>query len=201
MHDASGLYTPTYSGGGITQGNSTYAAEQDTTFAATGTTQGSAVTIPALGGAGVQINLLSGQGREFSDGLLGPATASVGGATFTYTSVTNNHYLNGCVSTTATPISVPSGSTVSATYAQQIQGYNPWVDAAAYGTLGVPIKVSQATDDSTVPPMMNLDPANGFIARANSTNVTSAGTITGGHTFSISNTPTLDVVNFYKAYL
>lgn len=199
--DASGLYTPAYSIGGLTnQGNATYASEINTTYAPSTTAVGT-YTIPALGGAGITVTTATNAGRSFSDATAG-AQATTGGVAFTYTSKTNST-LVGCISTTSSTIAVANAQTITATYTQQIAGYSPYVDFASFRSLaGSPkIKISQANDDTTVPPMMNLDATNGFIAKVADANVTNYGTITGGHVLSISNTPTADVVNFYKANL
>jgi pimeloyl-ACP methyl ester carboxylesterase len=201
FHDSAGAYTPPYpiGGAGASQGNAGYSSEIDSTYGAT-TTAAAAYTIPAVGGAGITINTATDGARGFADGLTAGIQATTGGVAFTYTGKTFST-LTGCVSTTAATIAVANGQTISATYAQQIAGYNPYNDYVMFRALPGKIMVSQANDDNTVPPGMNIDATNGFVARVNDPKVTSYGTITGGHVASLTNTPTTDVVNFYKANL
>lgn len=197
------LYTPSYPLAPATnQGNATYSAELGVTFANSNTTAYNEVTIPAAGSPGVDLTFLTGGVREFADPVMAgtPVTATVNGQTFTYSGKASNNRLTGCVST-GPAVVVGVGATVSSTYDQQVVGYNPWIAAASYGAMNIPTLIVQPTDDDTVPPGMNLDPTNGFVARANSPFVTAYGTLTGGHVTGVSNMPSQAVVDFYKANL
>jgi hypothetical protein len=172
----------------VTQGS--YQAQIDTVYGFSTTATG-AQTIPASGGAGVTVSVTSA--KEFADAnVLGGGSlpqATFGGVAFTYTGKTATS-LTGCVSTTGSTISVTNGGTVSSTYAQQSGGYNPWARASGFSVANgftFPIRIVQATDDTTVPQAMNLDATNGFIARTGNANITSYGAITGGHSTAISN--------------
>jgi acetyl esterase/lipase len=202
LHDSNAVYPPTYSLGGAsaTQGSAIYSPEIDTAFA-TSTTASAAYTIPALGGAGITITTPTNGTRSFNDGLVAGNYATTGGVNFTYTGKTANTLIN-CISTTASTIAVASGQAITAAYAGQRFGHSPYDDYASYRSLPGRIMVAQANDDTTVPPMMNLDPTNGFVGKVADARVTSySANLTGGHTLGVSNVPPIDVVNFYKANL
>lgn len=198
--DAAGSYTPTYTLGGAGGTQGLYTSEINTVYGFSTTATG-AQTIPASGGGGVTVSVTSA--KEFADAnVLGGGAlpqAVFGGVAFTYTGKTATT-LTGCVSTTGSSISVTNGGTVSSTYAGQSGGYNPWARASGFSTANgftFPIKIVQATDDTTVPPNMNLDATNGFIARTGNSNITSWGSVTGGHSAAISNIPRADVKAFF----
>lgn len=198
FRDTSGLYTPPYSTTGLSNQGS-YVSEINTTYAPSTTANGG-FAIPASGGAGITVNVATNGARSFSDGTAG-ATATVNGFNFTYTGKTNSS-LTGCVST-GSGIVVVNGNTISATYAQQIAGYSPYIDYLGFKNMpgGPKLMISQANDDATVPPAAMLSVPDGFIAKVNDPNVLNYGTITGGHVVSLLNTPPTEVVNFYKAYI
>jgi pimeloyl-ACP methyl ester carboxylesterase len=193
-------YSPTYSAGGITAG--AYASEVNGDYAPS-TTHSTTGTINAAGGAG--ITMVIANGKPFSDAttLGGSALpqATVNSATFTYTSKDDTH-LYGCVATGVTPIVITSGQTVTGVYGTQSPGYSPWQNASAFSVgngFTFPIKIVQATDDTTVPPAMNNDATHGFIARTGNANITARSpAVTGGHSGAISNVPSTEVVAFFN---
>lgn len=199
FRDNAAAYTPTYSIGGATGG--AYTSEINTTYGATTTASG-AQTIPNNVGSPVTVNVVNA--KEFADATtLGGGTtpqATFGGVNFTYTGKTGTA-LTGCLSTTGSSISVTNGGTISTTYALQSDNYNAWARASAYTTgngITFPIKIVQATDDTTVAPAMNNDATNGFVARTGNSNVTQwSPQPTGGHSNAISNITPAAVQAFF----
>lgn len=197
--DASGAYTPSYATAGITQG--VYTSEINSTFAGSTTATGTA-TIPALGGGSITVPVTNA--RSLSDSsLLGSATAAQAtalGVAFTYTGKTATSLL-GCTSTTGSSIAVVNTTAITSAYATQSTQYIPWAQAAAYSVgngITFPIKVCQASDDTTVPPAMNNDATNGFVARAANANITLVSPApTGDHSASISNVASTTVRAFF----
>jgi hypothetical protein len=205
--EASGSYTPTYSSSPATgQGEATRASELTGAYAVSTTASG-AYTIPAsTDPTGITITHAALTiGNYFADGNnsanVGKPLATVNGVAFTYESRTGTT-LVGCRSTTGSTISVTNGMAITATYAQQSAAYQPWNEAAYIGGLGLPIKIAQASDDTTVPPGMNGSGATGFVGRAANANVTLR-TMTGGHTGGVApaNVPASEVVSFYQTHL
>lgn len=207
FHDTSGSYTPAYPGTGATQAPTGWPAEIDTAFAASTTSSGS-VTIPASGGAGVTVTVANAKGftDQYRGATLGyaQATTTTPAGTFTYTSKDDTH-LYGCVSTGAA-ISVTASTTVAQTYTQARTIHNPYEDYAGFRSQPFKVKISQASDDTTVPPGMNNDATNGFVAKVADANVTSRTPHpTGGHTGSLAGyggagAPTVaEVQAFYDA--
>jgi hypothetical protein len=204
-------YTPPYSYAGLTnKGAFGPVAQGGTdeipqTFQPTSAATG-AVTIPAVGGAGVTVPITAGTGKSFADGntfggVVALPRATVNGVAFTYTGKTDNS-LTGCVSTTAGTITVANGNAITTAWATQMPAYVPFNLAAYYGTLGIKTRLVQASDDTTVPPAMNANDANGFVGRANSANVTlRSPSPTGGHSFGIDTAqiPTSEFVNWLVA--
>jgi pimeloyl-ACP methyl ester carboxylesterase len=196
--DAAGSYTPTYSVGGAGATQGLYTAEINTLYAASTTAVG-AQTINNNVGAPVTLNVTNA--REFSDSLtLGGASvaqATVTGVAFTYTGKTATT-LTGCKSTTGSSISVANAAAITSAYATQSQAYNPWAIASAFSTANgftFPVWVVQSSDDTTVPPAMNSDATNGFVARTGNSNFTLTSP-TGGHSGGISNTTKAAVLAF-----
>lgn len=207
FRDASGSYTPTYSTSpaSATQGiwGPTGTNEIDGTFApSTAATAGA--TIPALGGTGVTVSITTNSGKSFNDGhnqgVVGKPQATVAGVAFTYTSKTDSS-LVGCISTTASPITVASSAAITTTYAQQSPGYIPWNEAASWAGLGVKTVIAQASDDTTVPPAMNANDATGFVGKVNHADVTlRSPSPTGGHLMGVASIPASEVVSFFTTY-
>lgn len=203
--DAAGAYTPTYGLGGAAASQGAYTTEINGNFAPTTTAVGT-YTIPALGGVGITITHAALTiGNMFADAnnsaQVGLPYATTGGVDFTYTSKTDTSLI-GCVSTTASTIAVANAQAITGAYAGQTKATDPWVEAAFIGGLGIPIRIAQASDDTTVPPEQNIHASAGFVARAANPNVTLRGpNPIGGHVMGIPNVPSSELVSFYKASL
>lgn len=203
FRDASGSYTPAYGNlNGATQGGRT--TEINAVYAATSNAVG-AYTIPASGGAGITMTITTNTGKSFADGhnqgVVGKPEATVNAVAFTYTGKTDSTLI-GCVSTTGSSISVTNGAAITSSYAKQSNGYRLYDEPASWRSLGIPIKVVQASDDTTVPPGQNLDATNGWVAQVADANVTlRTPTPTGGHVDAIATVPPSEVVAFFTANL
>lgn len=194
-HDTNATYPPAYPTSAIAQ--ATYTAEIDTAFTGSTTASG-AVTMPISTGAPITVNVANAKG--FSDSyrysVLGKAIATTGTNTFTYTGKTDTA-LTGCLGTGAS-FSIANAATITQSYAQVRALHNPHEDAAGWRGL-FPIKVSQASDDATVPPGMNNDATNGWVAKVADAAVTLRSPApTGGHN-ALQAVPASEVIAFYDS--
>lgn len=196
-------YTPTYSVAGASAAQGAYTAEINTVYGSS-TTASSAYTIPPSGSPGIIMTVASA--KEFADGnVLGGTAlpqATVAGVAFTYTGKTDTSLI-GCVSTTGSTITVASAAAITSVWATQYPAYSPWERAAAYSAangITFPIKIVQATDDTTVPPAMNSDGTAGFVARANNPNITlRTPAVGGGHSAVIDAITSTEIASFFDS--
>lgn len=88
------------------------------------------------------------------------------------------------------------------TYATNSAGYRVVDEPASWRGIGVPIRVCQASDDAVIPPAMNTDATNGFVAKVNDPLVTLRTPLpTGGHTALFGSIPYDEVASFFASYL
>jgi pimeloyl-ACP methyl ester carboxylesterase len=208
FNEGSGSYTPTYgvstsTSQGIWGASGTN--EIPTTFGPSTNAVGTA-TIPASGGSGVTVTVTTNTAKSFADaltfgGLVALPRATASGVAFTYTGKTDST-LTGCVSTTASPISITNGLAITTAYATQSPGYIPWNTPSLWAGTGAKVRIVQASDDDVVEPNMNIHGTNGFVARVGHADVTlRSPNPTGGHLTSMTNFPTSEVVAFFQANL
>lgn len=162
FHNTGG-YTPAYTPGfTLASTGLPSASEIDTAYStigtagATTTTATGSVTIPAVGGGTVTVPLTT------TVNIADPATKGtdsrasqiiINSVTCTYTGISGNS-LTGVQSTTGSTVAVVNGTVVSTNYINNVPGYDPMKNPAAWGSAGanVPVKIIHASDDVTVPP-------------------------------------------------
>lgn len=202
FHDTSAQYTPAYTIGGATQAPTGWPAEIDGVYTPS-TTVATSGTINGSGGPDSTLTVAAGGCKSFADGNNNAVTGKPGGrvnsADFTYTSHNGNNVFSGVRAVGTLAIVVTASQAVTTTYAQQSLGYKPYEEPAAFRSLSTKVRIVQASDDTTVPPNMNANDANGFVGKVNDANVTLRSPApTGGHVASLLNIPTSEVVDFFK---